>query len=82
MKEREKQAEEGGNGVKHKERSFEKAPGLSRGRGRAASTTLPSVQQTDGERSRERERDRERRGGGEGWGGRMGEMEREQQFST
>lgn len=45
----------GGNGVKHKERSFEKAPGLSRGRGRAASTTLPSVQQTDGERERARE---------------------------
>lgn len=39
-----------GNGVKHKEGSFEQAPGLSRGRGRAVSTTLPSVKQTDGER--------------------------------
>lgn len=61
--------------MKHKERSFEKAPGLSRGRGSAASTTLPSVQQTG------REREREREEGSEGWG-RMGEMEREQQFST
>lgn len=35
MKERgEKTVGRGGNGVKHKERSFEKAPGLSRGRGR------------------------------------------------
>lgn len=59
MKEREEEGEEGGNGVKHKERSFEKAPGLSRGRGRAASTTLPSVQQTDGEREAEREGGRE-----------------------
>lgn len=67
MKEREEQGEEGGNGVKHKERSFEKAPGLSRGRGRAASTTLPSVQQTDGEREREAERE----------GGREGERSRE-----
>lgn len=77
MKERQEQGEEGGNGVKHKERSFEKAPGLSRGRGRAASTTLPSVQQTD----REREAEREREEGSEGWG-RMVEMEREQRFST
>ena len=58
-----------GNGVKHKEESFEQAPGLSRGRGRAIPTTLPSVKQTDGE------------GGRQGWW-RMGEMEREQRFST
>lgn len=47
------------NGEKHKEGSFEQAPGLSRGRGRAVPTTLPSVKQTDGERERERERARE-----------------------
>lgn len=40
------------NGEKHKEGSFEQAPGLSRGRGRAVPTTLPSVKQTDGERER------------------------------
>lgn len=80
MKEREERGEEGRNGVKHKERSFEKAPGLSRGRGRAASTTLPSVQQTDGEREAGREGGRDIEGGvkvGGGW-----EREREQQFST
>lgn len=43
-----------GNGVKHKEESFEQAPGLSWGRGRAVPTTLPSVKQTDGERKKER----------------------------
>lgn len=66
------------NGEKHKEGSFEQAPGLSRGRGRAVPTTLPSVKQTDGEREKEGE---SQRGRYEGWG-RMGEMEREEQFST
>lgn len=52
----------------------EQAPGLSRGKGSAAAATLPSVKQTDGEGGME--------GGlGEGWW-RMGEMEREQRFST
>lgn len=54
-----------GNGVKHKEGSFEQAPGLSRGRGRAVPTTLPSVKQTDGER----ERDMKVGGGWERWRG-------------
>lgn len=41
--------------MKHKEGSFEQAPGLSRGRGRALPMTLPSVKQTDREWERERE---------------------------
>lgn len=53
------------NGEKHKEGSFEQAPGLSRGRGRAVPTTLPSVKQTDGER--EREGDMKVGGGWERW---------------
>lgn len=48
------------NGVKHKEGSFEQAPGLSRGRGRAVPTTLPSVKQTDRERARTKKRAREK----------------------
>lgn len=64
---REKERSEG-NGVKHEEGSFEQAPGLSRGRGRAVPTTLPSVKQTDTERERmkKREREREMKVGG-GW---------------
>lgn len=54
-KKTEKRREERGMERSIKRDLFEQAPGLSRGRGRAVSTTLPSVKQTDGEREGERE---------------------------